>query len=74
MIRHSKLFGNVISYEEVINRLNNNLNFIKLVGQSTEYDGTVGRYEGFDKNTISMYFTRENLNSSVLRDEFIKVF
>lgn len=74
VVSHIQLFGDAISFEEIIDRLNNNLDLIKLVEPNMGLDTIVGRYEGFDKNTISMYFTEENLNSAILREDFIKVF
>lgn len=71
---HVKIFGNVISFDEIIDRLNDNLNFIVLVNPSKSFGTLVGQYEGFDKNTITMYFIRQDLESPLLREEYIKVF
>lgn len=61
--RHTELYGDVVPFESLINRLNNNLNSINLIDPSKQvidprYQNVVGQYEGFDKGTISMFLPK----------------
>ncbi len=76
---HTEIFGDVISADELIDRLNTNLSRIVMkdpdemevtVGRPSD---TVGEYEGFDKNTITMYFTEEHLKNIQLRGHYIEI-
>lgn len=80
IFNHIKLYGDVIPFEILMERLNNNLNTIILKDPSesynnfsTGYKNPVGIYEGFDKNTITMFFTEENLKNEQLREDFVGI-
>lgn len=74
--RHTQLFGDVIPFEVLMERLNANLDSIVLADPNTHandprYQNVVGTYEGFNKNCITMFFTQEHLQSPQLREDFI---
>lgn len=76
--RHTELYGEVIPFESLMERLNTNLNSINLIDPSKSPNGignsnVVGQYEGFDKGTISMFFTREHLQNPQLREDFMGI-
>ena len=80
IFNHTKLYGDVIPFENLMERLNNNLNTIILkdpfeINYNDNFlpKNTVGIYEGFDKNTITMFFTEENLKNEQLREDFINI-
>lgn len=76
--RHTELYGNVVPFESLMERLNANLSSINLIDPSKQisdpkYQNIVGCYEGFKKNNISMFFTQEDLNNPQLREDFIGI-
>ncbi|MBE6153622.1 MAG: hypothetical protein E7166_05300 [Firmicutes bacterium] len=76
--RHTELYGDVIPFESLMERLNTNLDSINLVDPNNKindpkYANVVGRYEGFKKNSISMFFTQEHLRNPQLREDFIGI-
>ena len=79
IIKHTELYGDIVPFESLMERLNTNLNSINLVDprqrQITDirHESTVGTYEGFDKNSITMYFTEEHLKNPELREGFTSV-
>ena len=59
-------------------RLNENLYSINLIDPSKQindprYQNIVGCYEGFEKNSITMFFTHEHLRNPQLREDFIGI-
>lgn len=78
IIEHTKLYGDVIPFESLMERLKTNLKSINLIDPDKQvtdilHPYVVGRYEGFDKNSISMFFTPEHLQNPQLREDFIGV-
>lgn len=76
--RHTELYGDVVPFESLMERLNANLSSINLIDPSKQisdprYQNVVGCYEGFKKNSISMFFTPEHLNNPQLREDFIGI-
>ena len=76
--RHTELYGDVIPFESLMERLNANLNSISLVNPSQKlidlrYQNVVGTYEGFNKNSITLFFTQEHLQNPQLREDFISI-
>lgn len=75
--RHMQLYGDVISFEELIGRLNDNLTSIVLkdpsLSPNDNYKNVVARYEGFSKNTISLFFSESDLQNPKLREDFIGI-
>lgn len=76
--RHTELYGDVVPFESLMERLNANLGSINLIDPSKQisdpkYQNVVGCYEGFKKNSISMFFTQEHLNNPQLREDFIGI-
>lgn len=76
--RHTELYGDVVPFESLISRLNTNLDSINLIDPSKQlidprYQNVVGQYEGFDKGTISMFFTQEHLQNPQLREDFMSI-
>lgn len=54
------------------------MNSINLIDPSKQlinprYQNVVGQYEGFDKGTISMFFTQEHLQNPQLRENFMSI-
>lgn len=72
--KHTQIYGNQIPIEAFIQRLDENLSQIELKNPSeSDTKDTVGKYEGFDKNTITMYFTKEHLQNPVLRNDYVQI-
>lgn len=76
--RHTELYGDVVPFESLMERLNTNLNSINLIDPSQQvsdprYQNVVGTYEGFKKNSITMFFTQEHLRNPQLREDFIGI-
>ena len=69
--RHTELYGDVIPFESLMERLNTNLHSINLI--DPRYQNVVGTYEGFKKNSITMFFTQEHLRNPQLREDFISI-
>lgn len=75
---HDKLFGKYIPFSDLMCRLEQNLKSIDIVKPESiqnipGFEHTVGRYEGFEKNTISMYFENLHIENPALRDDFVVV-
>jgi hypothetical protein len=75
IIGHTELYGDVVSFESLIDRLNSNLNSINLIEPSNDlkYKNVVGQYEGFDKGTIYMFFSQDHLKNPQLREDFMSI-
>lgn len=76
--RHTELYGDVVPFESLMERLNANLHSINLIDPSQQisdlrYQNVVGTYEGFKKNSITMFFTQEHLKNPQLREDFIAI-
>lgn len=76
--RHTELYGDVVPFESLMERLNANLHSINLIDPSQQisdprYQNVVGTYEGFKKNSITMFFTQEHLRNPQLREDFIGI-
>lgn len=76
--RHTELYGDVVPFESLMERLNANLHSINLIDPSQQiidprYHNVVGTYEGFKKNSITMFFTQEHLRNPQLREDFIGI-
>lgn len=76
--RHTELYGEVVPFESLMERLNANLHSINLIDPSQQisdprYHNVVGTYEGFKKNSITMFFTQEHLRNLQLREDFISI-
>lgn len=76
--RHTELYGEVVPFESLMERLNANLHSINLIDPSQQisdprYHNVVGTYEGFKKNSITMFFTQEHLRNFQLREDFISI-
>jgi len=76
--RHTEMYGDVVPFESLMDRLNSNLNSINLVDPNKQisnprYQNVVGCYEGFKKNSITMFFTQEHLRNPQLREDFIGI-
>ena len=76
--RHTELYGDVIPFESLMERLNANLSSINLIDPTKQisdprYQNVVGTYEGFKKNSITMFFTQEHLKNPQLREDFIGI-
>ena len=76
--RHTELYGDVVPFESLMERLNANLHSINLIDPSQQiidprYHNVVGTYEGFKKNSITMSFTQEHLRNPQLREDFIGI-
>lgn len=76
--RHTELYGDVVPFESLMDRLNNNLSGIHLIDPSNSPNefgsqNVVGRYEGFKKNSISMFFSKADLQNPQLRESFIGI-
>lgn len=76
--KHTQLYGDVVSFESLMERLNANLQSINLIDPSQQisdprYHNVVGTYEGFKKNSITMFFTQQHLKNPQLREDFIAV-
>ena len=76
--RHTELYGDVVPFESLMERLNANLHSINLIDPSQRisdprYHNVVGTYEGFKKNSITMFFTQEHLKNPQLREGFIGI-
>lgn len=76
--RHTELYGDVVPFESLMKRLNANLHSINLIDPSQQvsdprYHNVVGTYEGFKKNSITMFFTQEHLRNPQLREDFIGI-
>lgn len=75
---HTELYGDVIPFESLMERLNVNLHSIDLINPNQQisdprYRNVVGTYEGFKKNSITMFFTQEHLRNPQLREAFIGI-
>ena len=75
VIKHTELFGNVISFESVMDRLRSNLDSVQLIYPNPDqrYGSAVGEYIGFNDNKIIMYFSEEHLKNETLRNDFIDI-
>lgn len=76
--RHTELYGEIVPFESLMERLNANLHSINLIDPSQQisdprYHNVVGTYEGFKKNSITMFFTQEHLRNLQLREDFIGI-
>lgn len=61
--RHTELYGDVVPFESLMERLNANLHSINLIDPSQQvsdprYHNVVGTYEGFKKNSITMFLLK----------------
>ena len=77
--KHTELYGNIVSFEDLISRLNINLNQIIWHDPSERpneygFKNMVGQYVGFNDNSIHMYFSKSSLNNSQLFDDFKSIF
>lgn len=73
--RHTKLYGDVIPFEDLMGRLNNNLNSINLIDPNNikndpRYHNVVGTYEGFKKKCITMFFYSGTFKKSTIKRGF----
>lgn len=79
IIRHTELYGDVIPFGVLMERLDANLNYVQLVEESERIKDTyfhksiVGQYKGFDVNTIDMYFSESDLKNPQLLEAFIDI-
>ncbi len=76
--KHTKLYGEMIPFSSLMERLTQNLDSIQMIDPDKEpaelkVQGAVGLYEGFDKNSISLFFTKDSLKSEQLREDFTSV-
>lgn len=69
--KHTELFGNVVSQEMLIERLDKNIDTIVLEDPSKSVTpDAVGQYIGFNDNKIIMYFDEAHLENAQLRNDF----
>lgn len=66
--KHTELYGNTVSFNDLISRLNVNLKQIIWHNPSetpNEYGfkNMVGQYFGFNDNSIHMYFSKSSLSN-----------
>ena len=77
IIKHTELYGDVVSFDELMTRLDTNLKQIKWHDPSeipNELEGMVGQYVGFDDNSIHMYFYKSVLRNPQILEDFKSVF
>ncbi len=75
---HTNLYGSVIPFNELLSRLDMNLNSIILIppekaANDIQTSKTIAEYQGFDKGNIIIYFSKEDLNNIQLRKHFISI-
>ncbi len=68
---HTKLYGDIISVEDLFKRLENNLDKITFAGRKKAPNGELGEYKGriadnIDTNEIFIYFDEADLELSKL--------
>ena len=74
ILEHTRLYGDLIPFEQLMDRLYKNLNTIVLEDPNkSPTNCAVGLYEGFEKNKITMYFTQKHLRNIQLREDFIGI-
>lgn len=77
--KHTELYGNTVSFNDLISRLNVNLKQIIWHNPSetpNEYGfkNMVGQYFGFNDNSIHMYFSKSSLSNPQLFEDFKSIF
>lgn len=75
IVRHSELYGEVVSIDNLLSRLNQNLDKINFVGYSASTSGELGEYigridDGKDQNEIILYSSLDDLDISP-QDKFL---
>ncbi len=78
IIEHTNIFKEVIPFEEVMKRLDTNLEniwFKNDSNQSFNYikENMVAQYVGFDENSINLYFEKDDLKNDKLKQDFIDI-
>lgn len=69
IVEHDKKYGHIVSLDELMNRLYENVDEIIFDGQHISTNGELGRYEGRvdddeDKNTITLYSDKKSMELS----------
>ena len=68
IVGHNELYGNFIPFEDLMMRLNENLD--RIVIKDPEVGCTVGQFVGFKENTINMYFYKSSFDNEQLIEDF----
>lgn len=69
--RHTELYGDVVPFESLMDRLNNNLSGIHITDSPSDTLRFGGEYVGHNKNIINLYYSKEDLQYNVSRENLI---
>ena len=77
--KHTELYGNTVSFDDLISRLNTNLKQIiwhdpSETPNEVGFKNMVGQYIGFNDNSIHMYFSKSSLSNPQLFEDFKSTF
>lgn len=77
--KHTELYGNTVSFDDLISRLNTNLKQIiwhdpSETPNEVGFKNMVGQYVGFNDNSIHMYFSKSSLSNPQLFEDFKSIF
>ena len=74
IIEHTNILGNIIPIDEVMQRLDTNLEKITFKKEEEKYgnENMMAQYVGFKENSINLYLEKEYLNGK-LKQDFIDI-
>ncbi len=79
IIKHTELYGNMVSFETLLSRINANLEQVIWYDPSDApkgygFQNMTGQYIGFNDNSINMYFSKSSLRNPQILEDFKSIF